>query len=381
MRLGPGRVVQTMKVLLVFEYPTLHGGERSMLAAVRAMAKRGVRWQAIAPAEGPLATALRQQNIPVTAWPTVERASRQPQLRDFLSHVLPQLLPDLIHANSLSMARVVGPVAHDLAIPAIGHLRDIMKVSAKAAEDLNRMSRLVAVSQAVRQYHIAQGLDPHRLTVIPNGVDASEFAPRPANGYLHQELKIPPGTPLIGGIGQLGMRKGWDVLLAALRIVFAKDPHTHALLVGEQSSQKLEADRYVTSLRATADDGVLSNRVHFLGCRTDVPALLSELTMLVHPARQEPLGRVLLESAAAGVPIVATHVGGTPEIFPPGNGAAQLVPPDNPALLASAICRLLADEALCQQMAVAARCRIESAFSDQRCSDATWCLYDRVSCE
>ena len=83
----------------------------------------------------------------------------------------------------------------------------------------------------------------------------------------------------------------------------------------------------------------------------------------MHPARQEPLGRVLLEAAAAGVAVVATDVGGTPEIFPPDSESARLVPPDDAAALAAAMLELLDDEALragCRLPPAAARKRIST---------------------
>jgi len=83
---------------------------------------------------------------------------------------------------------------------------------------------------------------------------------------------------------------------------------------------------------------------------------------LVHPARQEPLGRVLLEAAASGLPVVATAVGGTAEIFPPGSHSAVLVPPDDPAGLAGAVLDLLADAPRRAALGAAARRRALAAF-------------------
>ena len=135
----------------------------------------------------------------------------------------------------------------------------------------------------------------------------------------------------------------------------------HYLIVGERNSEKAESRQFERDLRGAAS-GPLAGRVHFLGRRNDVGRLLGELTLLAHPARQEPLGRVLLEAAAAGVAVVATAVGGTPEIFPPGSGAARLVPPDDAAALAAAMLELLGDRELRHRLAVAARRRAEEQF-------------------
>ena len=90
--------------------------------------------------------------------------------------------------------------------------------------------------------------------------------------------------------------------------------------------------------------------------------LLGELSLLVHAARQEPLGRVLLEAAAAGVPIIATDVGGTQEIFPPEQIAARLVPPGDSDSLAAAMLEMLGDPALQSRLSTAVRCCAEEQF-------------------
>jgi glycosyltransferase involved in cell wall biosynthesis len=102
--------------------------------------------------------------------------------------------------------------------------------------------------------------------------------------------------------------------------------------------------------------------VHFLGSRNDVPRLLNECTLVVHAARQEPLGRVLLEAAASGVAVVATEVGGTREIFRTELDGAILVPPDDEHEMADAMLSLLQNEARRQSLSLAGRRRAEEAF-------------------
>jgi len=200
--------------------------------------------------------------------------------------------------------------------------------------------------------------------VLYNGVDLREFRPRPPTGYLHRQLGLSSDALLVGAIGQIGLRKGQDVLLRAAEMLPLALPEVHYLIVGQRSSNKAESRQFEASLHAAAK-GALAGRVHFLGVRDDVDRLLNELTLLVHPARQEPLGRVLLEAAASGVAVVATDVGGTPEIFPSG-ATARLVPPDDPTALAAAMRELLLDNSLRQQLGHAARQRAEAAFSADR---------------
>jgi glycosyltransferase involved in cell wall biosynthesis len=197
-------------------------------------------------------------------------------------------------------------------------------------------------------------------------------------GYLHEELEISPGVPLVAAIGQIGIRKGFDVLLRAAVQVSQKRPGVHFLLAGRRWSDKAESRRFEADLQQWAEER-LAGLVHFLGLRADVDQLLREVTILVHPARQEPLGRVLLEAAASGVAVVATDVGGTREIFPPESRAARLVPPDEPECLADAMLELLGDGPLRTQLGLAARRRAVAAFSAERATAGLVEHYRQVS--
>ncbi len=358
--------------LLLCEYPTVSGGEHSMLATLDGVRRAGIEAAVIAPPEGPLADALAATGVEVL--PFVFRDStgnRLPQdrLRAELAQLLGRRRPDLLHANSLAMGRLSGPVAADLGLPSIAHLRDIIGLSAQAVADLNRHTRLLAVSEATRTFHVARGLAAEKTHVLHNGVDLDRFQPRPRSGDLDRELGLPSGADLVATIGQICLRKGHDVFVRAAAILAEKRPNVHHLIVGERWSDKPESRRFEQALRDAAT-GRLTGRLHFLGYRHDVNRILNELSLLVHPARQEPLGRVLLEAAASGVAVVATDVGGTGEIFPPPCEAARLVPPDDPGAMAAAVLELLGNERLRASLAAAARRRAEAAFAAERATAA-----------
>jgi glycosyltransferase involved in cell wall biosynthesis len=364
--------------LILCEYPTLLGGERSMLATLPTVAAAGFDVVVAAPPDGPLAAALAERGLCNVVWPTHDSARERfslDRLRADLAGVVQLTQPELLHANSLSTSRISGPVAVECGVRSIGHLRDILKLSSQAIDDLNRHQRLVAVSQATRDFHIRQGLDEAKCVVFYNGVDLAEFQPRAPNGYLHSELGLPASAWLIAVIGQLGLRKGTDVALAAALQIAESAPDVHWLIVGERTSNKAESHDFEASLQSIAAEKPLAGRVHFLGCRSDVVHLLCECTLLVHAARQEPLGRVLLEAAACGLPIVATDVGGTREIFPLDSGSATLVGPNNQLSLADAILTLLRDDARRGAFGVAARRRAESAFDIRTAANRLIDLY------
>ncbi len=351
------------RVAIVCEYATLNGGERSLLAVLEHVDRSRFDVHVLAPPIGPLARELQRlaiDHIPLNLHEAAGRLSRDESLRR-LETACAALQPDLVHANSLSMGRLTGALAPCLNIPCCAHLRDIIALSAAAVADLNGNTQLVAVSHATRDYHVARGIDPDRVQVIYNGVDVDAFRPRPAEGWLRRELGLPADRFVVAAIGQICLRKGQDVLAEAAALNASLLPHAHYVFVGERYSSKpesLEFERRITQRFAEAG---IAERVHRLGYRDDVARLLSEIDLLAHPARQEPLGRVLLEAGAAGRPIVATDVGGTPEIVCDGH-SALLIPPGDAPMLAAAIRRLAGDVALRRRLGTAARQRITERF-------------------
>ena len=124
---------------------------------------------------------------------------------------------------------------------------------------------------------------------------------------------------------------------------------------------------FVPLIRSNSDAG-FGDRFHPLGERNNVPELLNEIDVLVHAARQEPFGRVLLEAAASGVPIAATDVGGTHEMLTHGV-QALLVRPDDPQAISDAVVRLAGEPHLAAQLSAAARKHVVSRFPIERAAD------------
>jgi glycosyltransferase involved in cell wall biosynthesis len=358
-------------VAVLFEHPTLLGGERSWLATAAAHREAGFLPLAIAPAGGPLADALAASGIEQAAWSVRGSRGRRelPALREELRRLLVDLSPALVHANSLSMTRLAAPVCRDLGVPILGHIRDIVRLSAAAVHDVNLADRLLAVSEATRRFHVAQGVDAERVHVVYNGVNLLEFGPLcgiPKVG-LAEELALSNAARLVITIGQIGMRKGTDIFVELAGCVLRQRSDVHFLIVGERTSGKVEAARFEIDVLEKASRPPCRGHVHLLGTRSDVAQILAQVDIVVHAARQEPLGRVLLESAASARAIVATDVGGTREIFPASSRAALVVPKCEPGevaaseLLAGAL-RLLVDDAARAALGQAARRRAEEQF-------------------
>ncbi len=333
------------KILVASEYGSVNGGENSFLTLVDGLRKNGWRFLAAVPQGSPFANRLQEAQVKVVDF-SMHNADgvkkSQTEIREEFSALATKTDCDLIHCNSLSTSRVCGPVCQSLGIPSLGYLRDILKLSKKAMADINQIDRLIAVSRATMQWHCEHGLDSSRTSVVHNGVDSNIFFPTAAEPFLSKSSTsalIAP-YPRLLFVGQIGIRKGVDLLVDAFLKIATEIPTAKLSIVGQRYSQKHEAVEYERKLIQHVASSSFGNQVSWLGIRDDIPDLMRQSTILIHPARQEPLGRVLLEAAASGLPIIATDVGGTAEILSSPELKNLLVPPESPAEIARKVISL-----------------------------------------
>lgn len=341
-----------------------------MLSTLGAVVRAGFEPRVAAPPGGLLHEALARHGVARVSWswhgPDGKRLP-MPEIRKRLAALVARESPRLVHANSLAMGRLSGPVCAASHVASLAHLRDIVGLSRTAIGDLNLHRRLIAVSDAVRRYHVASGICGKRTVVVRSGVDLERFRPRRASRVRRINLGLPPDPqiPLVGAAGQISVRKGTDIWLTAVRELAAAVRHVAFVWIGQRYSGKDESRALEQQLREAADTD-LRSRLFLPGFCPDMAQVLPELTVFLHAARQEPFGRVLMECAASGVPVVATDVGGTREMFPPTADAAVLVPPDQPHALADVARRLLCDPGRRRELADNARRHAECWLDARR---------------
>jgi glycosyltransferase involved in cell wall biosynthesis len=217
---------------------------------------------------------------------------------------------------------------------------------------------LVAVSEAVKSDLVALGVAPaSKIRVVELGLPLQALKGVLPRGGLRRQFAIPDDARLVGIVGRLAPIKDVGCFLRAAAIVARVDSHVHFAVVGDgELRAELEAHAEELGVRAV---------VHFYGWRRDMAALYGDLDIVVNSSRNEGTPVALIEALAAGRPVVATRVGGTPDVLR-GGELGRLVPPADPEALAAAILATLGELDSAQRRAESARSLIFSKYSTDR---------------
>jgi glycosyltransferase involved in cell wall biosynthesis len=231
------------------------------------------------------------------------------------------------------------------------------------------MDRLIVVSRAIEQKISEEGRRGVPVSLIYNGVDLERYNHQQPCCTLHEDYSIPEDAQIVGVIARLEAEKGHRTLLEAWPLVLAAQPRAWLLIVGEGSERD--------SLEAEAASLGISDRVVFTGRREDVPAVTAALDVSVLPSYREAQGLSVLEAMALGRPVVASRVGGIPEMIEDGV-SGLLVPPNDREALASAIVRLLADHPFADMIAKRGHDLVHDRFCVELMVNSIEAIYDQA---
>ena len=200
--------------------------------------------------------------------------------------------------------------------------------------------RVLVNAEAVRAQLLRDGYPAEKIQMIPNGIRSAESSPAGHSGTLHAELGLAPELPLVGVFSRLTRMKGIEYFLDAAAILVQSHLEACFVVVGDSVADVADGPDFRAELEGRAAQLGLQGRVFFTGRRSDVARLLPEFSVSVLPSLSEGLSNAILESMGAGLPVVATVVGGNPELVRQGV-TGYLVPPRDAQALASAIELLL----------------------------------------
>lgn len=315
-------------------------------------------------ASGSTGQALREQGVPVLEAGTHHKGD----LASFgrLYRIIAELKPAILHTH-LFHANLPGRFLGRLAkVPVIINTEHTLAMESEWRYRINRWSapmadRVVAVSAAVRDFCIKHiGLPASKVVLIRNGIEIPRELPDQQSA--RKSLGLPGDIPLLGALGRLDPAKGYDVLLEALPRVAGA-----CLTIAGEGPERHR-------LEALAQTLGIADRVRWLGFQAEILPVLAAFDLFIQPSRYEGLPVTVLEAMAAGLPVVATSIGGTPEAVLDGE-TGRLVPPEAPELLAAAINDLLNVPSRRLEMGAAGRARIGSHFSLSEMVCQTEALY------
>ncbi len=234
---------------------------------------------------------------------------------------------------------------------------------------------VLANAEGVRRWLVSEGYPARKIQVIRNGIVPPAPVAMEAGNSLRQELGLAPEARLIAVCARLTPMKGIEHFLDAASVVGRSRPDLRFLIIGGPShigdgSYKLELERYAASLG-------LEKRAIFTGFRTDIARILPEIDISVLPSLSEGLSNSLLEAMAAGVPVIATRVGGTAEAVEDGH-TGVLVPPANLDALIRAMTFLLDNPQSARRLGEEGRRSVLSRFSVEKMVDETESLYFKL---
>jgi glycosyltransferase involved in cell wall biosynthesis len=357
--------------------------KRHLVSLAEHMTGRGMKVAIACPAGGAVQEAAEASGLvtiplrlsgdicPLSDWQTVLQLTSHLRRAEF----------NLVHAHGTKAALVTRPAAILAGTEAVFYtvhnsfffegLSPWKKQAMAVVEKIMAGStdRIITVSENLRRELLDRiGVRPELVITIPNGIELHGEVQAQHSLQLRRHFNLPPLGRLVGTVARLAPQKGISCFLRAAAIL-CPDTSTSFVVAGDGPLRE--------ALTREARDLNLTDRVFFLGHREDIPQLLQVLDIFVLPSLTEGFPLSLLEAMAAGLPVVATQVGGTPEIVRHGV-TGLLVPPDRPFDLACAVQLLLEHHDLAGGMGRAGRSRVEQYFSLEQMVDSTIEQYNKV---
>jgi L-malate glycosyltransferase len=335
------------------------GTERLVIEIVRALAGRIDFVVCCLDEPGSWASEVEALQVPVVA--LSRRPGFQPRLAVHLARVMKAHQIDVVHCHHYSpfvygvLASLLKP-ATQLVFTEHGKLSGAGPSRKRRWVNpllSRRHGHLRAVSADLRRHMLGEGFQPERLSVLYNGIEPGERPSKPQRDAARKMLGLSPEAFVIGTAGRLDPVKNLDLLLQTHAALTATHEHAHTVIVGDGPER--------TALEAKAAALGVSGSLSFAGYRSDVRSLIPAFDVFLNCSAYEGVSLTILEAMAAGLPVVATPVGGNPEVVVDQH-TGFLIPPSATAL-AVAIKSLANDQTRRVAMGEAGRRRVEQHFS------------------
>lgn len=367
------------RILYVHGMEAIGGAERDLLLLLGGLHRN--RWTptVACPEAGAFRARVESLGLPVAPitlppWRKLSsffsRHAAVRRMRDLLG----RLEPALIHVNDIWWAPhtvcAVKGVKPDR-IPLIVHVRQNIRPEKVRSYRLDQADVVLAVSNQVRTALEQGGLQSQRVKTLYSGVDLAVGGEQADQQNIRARYAIPPDALVIGTVGNLLPIKGYEVMIEAFPSILAEVPSAHYLIVGAGSGE------YSSRLRKLCQERGIADRVHFAGFQERTWPYLSAVDLYVQPSLDEAFGLAAVEAMVAGKAVVASRVGGLPEVVEQDQTGILVVPSD-PSELSRAIVSLLRDGARRGQMGARGAARARERFDHRAVVKATEQIYQAV---
>ena len=347
------------RILYLHGITMIGGAETDLVSLIGGLNREDFHPYVACPPEGPLVEELKSLQVPICplelpAWRKFTDISKNPIAVGHLVRLIHKHRIDLVHVNDFWWNPIAWLASKLTRRPCVVHIRQHIQPLKVKQYWLNKADMLIAVSNGIREIALGAGVKTDRIRVAHSGIDIPRGFQK--NDRMKSRYCLESDQPVIGIVAHLLPHKGYEYLIQAFREVRTALPKSHLLIVGEGSTNyRLELTKLIERLG-------LEQAITFVGFQRKVLEYISTFDVFVLPSIYEAFGIVLLEAMAMEKPIVASRVGGIPEIVVDGI-SGLLVPPRDSGALASALLRLLQDEKARLEMGRAGRQRVETHFT------------------
>jgi glycosyltransferase involved in cell wall biosynthesis len=297
--------------------------------------------------------------------------------------------PDIVHTHHVGTTLVVraalgksSPIPRIFQVPGTLHLEHSFFAHLDTASAGGRDHWIAACRWTQHRYH-QLGVSPQRVSLSYLGTDLSAFSAKRRN-TLRRELGLAPDTPLVGMVcymyapkrflGQTAGLKGHEDFIAALQLAKKKYPNLHAVIVGGAWNGAKKYESHLRELGRRHCGGYLT----FLPTRSDIPEIYPDLDLAVVPSHTENIPFAAIEALLCGVPVVATNVGGLPDLVQDGV-SGRLVPPRKPYAIADAMLASLQNRTEARHLTVKGQQMARHLFDAERTTREVAKIYSTLS--
>jgi glycosyltransferase involved in cell wall biosynthesis len=364
------------RILYIHGISEIGGAEQDLLRLLERIDRQEFEPFVVCPPGGPLIKELEERKVQVypinlPPWRQLKGIIRIPFAVRSLYKLMLELRINLVHVNDFWWGPVSYMASRMADVPCVVHIRQEIEPRRVRQYWFKKPHGMIAVSNRIRDVAVEAGVDPVKIKVIYSGIDPAVNANSTDRTRVREQYRLTSSQAVIGTVANLFPRKGYEYLIDALVPIQKKIHDIHCLIVGEGDAQ------YHQMILDRVESNGLKRNVTFTGFQREVPAHILAMDVFVLPSVMEGFGIVLLEAMAMEKPVVATTVGGIPEIVE-DSVTGFLVPPRDSDGLAQKIIYLLENQMVRERLGKLGRKRVVELFTANRTVLQIQALYNEL---